>query len=96
MNNIDKNDFVYLDPPYAPEKKTSFVGYTDCKFDLDQHNKLFNLIKKLNCNFMMSNSDVSLVRDNFENYKIESIVCKRSINSKKPDSKTTEVIITNY
>jgi DNA adenine methylase len=96
MDNINKNDFVYLDPPYAPEKKTSFVSYTDCKFNLDQHNKLFNLIKKLNCNFMMSNSDVSLVRDNFENYKIESIVCKRSINSKKPDSKTTEVIITNY
>lgn len=47
---------------------------------------------------MMSNSDVSLVRENFndKNYNIESIVCKRSINSKNPDSKTRELIIKNY
>ena len=47
---------------------------------------------------MLSNSDVSLVRENFTNekYKITSILCKRAINSKNPESKTKEVIITNY
>uniref|UniRef100_A0A6C0EDK4 site-specific DNA-methyltransferase (adenine-specific) n=1 Tax=viral metagenome TaxID=1070528 RepID=A0A6C0EDK4_9ZZZZ len=99
--SINENDFVYLDPPYAPEKTTSFVGYTEAGFDYDKHVKLFELCNKLtgeNKKMMMSNADVELVRNNFKNdiYRIESIVCKRSINSKNPESKTKEVIIKNY
>ena len=47
---------------------------------------------------MLSNADVSLVRDSFtdKKYNIVSILCKRSINSKNPDAKTNEVIIKNY
>ena len=47
---------------------------------------------------MLSNADVSLVRENFTNekYNTLSILCKRSINSKNPDAKTNEVIIKNY
>jgi DNA adenine methylase len=102
---IDKfdgiNDFIYLDPPYAPEKETSFVKYTENGFDINNHYKLFSLIHELtnkNIKIMLSNSDVSLVRDNFINdkYNITSILCKRSINSKKPESKSKEVIIKNY
>jgi DNA adenine methylase len=94
FNNISKDDFVYLDPPYAPENTNSFVGYTYNGFNLEQHNLLFKLCKKYN--FLMSNSDVELVRNSFNNkkkYKMKIISCKRSINSKKPDSKTNEVII---
>jgi len=99
--NIDIDDFVYIDPPYAPEKNTSFVGYTENGFNIDNHNKLFKLIHDLtddNKKIMMSNADVSLVRCNFTNekYNITSILCKRSINSKCPESKTKEVIIKNY
>lgn len=101
METINENDFVYLDPPYAPEKNTSFVGYTESGFDYDTHVKLFELCNKLTCEnkkMMMSNADVELVRNSFKNdiYRIESIVCKRSINSKNPESKTKEVIIKNY
>jgi hypothetical protein len=51
---------------------------------------------------MLSNADVELVRENFCNdvqnkkYNITSILCKRSINSKNPEAKAKEVIITNY
>jgi DNA adenine methylase len=47
---------------------------------------------------MLSNADVSLVRKNFihEKYSTTSILCKRSINSKNPESKAKEVIIKNY
>jgi DNA adenine methylase len=95
------DDFVYLDPPYAPETETSFVGYTENGFNTDNHIALFNSVHKLSAQgtkIMMSNADVKLVRDNFttENYKTATVLCKRSINSKKPESKTTEVIIKNY
>jgi len=105
LNNVEPNDYTYIDPPYAPETDTSFVGYTENGFNIDSHNSLFKLIHKLtetNKKMMMSNADVSLVRDNFcncvkgEKYNILSILCKRSINSKNPQSKAKEVIIKNY
>lgn len=99
--NIGVKDFAYLDPPYAPETEKSFVGYTEFGFSLNKHYELFNIIHTMSCNdkkVLMSNSDVQLVKDNFQDnkYSIMSIQCKRSINSKKPDSKTNEVLISNY
>lgn len=101
LNRVEPNDYVYIDPPYAPETNTSFVGYTKNGFNIDNHNNLFNLIHKLtetNKKIMLSNADVSLVRDNFTNekYNISSILCKRTINSKNPKAKAKEVIIKNY
>ena len=98
---VEPNDFVYLDPPYAPETNTSFVGYTENGFNIENHNNLFKLIHKLtetNKKLILSNADVSLVRENFTNkkYNTVSILCKRSINSKNPDAKAKEVIIKNY
>ena len=99
---INNSDFIYLDPPYAPETSTSFVGYTKQGFNLEQHNLLFNMIHKLselNIKALMSNSDVCLVKENFnneKNYVCQTILCKRSINSKKPNSKVNELIISNY
>ena len=99
-----KEDFVYLDPPYAPKIEKSFVGYTADGFSLEQHNLLFKLMKEKQENqenkfkFLMSNADVDLVKNSFSNpiYTIEIISCKRSINSKKPNSKTNEVLISNF
>ena len=100
-DNFEIDDFIYIDPPYAPEKTTSFVKYTDNGFDINNHHKLFTLIHRLtqnNIKMILNNSDVSLIRDNFTNekYNITSILCKRSINSKNPESKTKEVMIKNY
>jgi len=98
--NLKENDFVYLDPPYAPESDTSFVGYTKDGFTLEQHIKLFsicNSLKDKNIKFVLSNANVKLVTDNFSNeFNIETISCKRSINSKNPESKTLEVLISNF
>ena len=101
LSNIENNDYVYLDPPYNKEFDTSFVGYTENGFGIEKHANLFDLCNELNNNnikFMMSNSNTEFVKQKFpeEKYNIEFITAKRSINSKNPGSKTTEVIIRNY
>ncbi len=101
FGQVVSSDYVYLDPPYAPETATSFVGYTENGFGIEKHNQLFARIHELTekkARFMMSNADVELVRTHFPDgvYTTETILCKRAINSKNPESKTNEVIITNY
>lgn len=96
--NHQPGDFVYLDPPYAPENSKSFVGYTAEGFTIDDHKKLFNLcknLKLLRVNFLLSNADVELVRESFptSDYFVVQITCKRAINSKNPSAKTEEVLI---
>ena len=98
IRTVGEGDFVYLDPPYAPESSKSFVGYTAEGFSLDTHAELFSEIKKIadkNIKFAMSNAKVELVTSNFADYECEEIEARRAINSKKPESKTMEVIIYN-
>ena len=35
LTNVELNDFVYLDHPYAPNTNTSFVGYTENGFNIN-------------------------------------------------------------
>ena len=96
IKNVKEGDFVYLDPPYAPKNANSFVGYVAGGFNLETHKLLFSEIKKLGkIKFVMSNAKVELVTDNFKEYNCEDIIARRAINSKKPGSTTTEVIIHN-
>lgn len=95
LTRVTDGSFVYLDPPYAPETTSSFVSYTSDGFNIDQHNLLFDTCRSLPARFTMSNADVKLVRDAFPEpqYLTCVISCRRSINSKKPGSKTNEVLI---
>ena len=96
IKNVKEGDFLYLDPPYAPETTKSFVGYVADGFNLDKHVLLFNEIKKLkNITFLLSNAKVDLVMNAFKDYKHEDIKARRAINSKNPGSTTTEVLIYN-
>jgi DNA adenine methylase len=97
---VTEGDFVYLDPPYAPETETSFVGYTADGFDIDNHRALFKLCNEMTgkgVKLAMSNAQVSLVTDAFSSsaYTTKIISCRRAINSKKPDATANEVLITN-
>lgn len=101
LENIKKDDFIYLDPPYIKENDKSFVGYTENGFNIENHEILFKIIHELtekNIKIMLSNSDVKIIEDRFKEnkYNIERIICKRTINSKNPESKTKEVLIKNY
>lgn len=93
IKRVKDGDFTYLDPPYAPENDKSFVGYVEGGFDLTKHNKLFDEVKKMGGLFIMSNANVSMVNNAFASYDCEEVVARRAINSKKPGSKTTEVLV---
>ncbi len=96
IKNVKKGDFVYLDPPYAPINTESFVSYVADGFNLETHKLLFNEIKNLGkIKFAMSNAKVAIVTDYFKDYNSVDITARRAINSKKPESTTTEVIIYN-
>ena len=88
-------DFMYLDPPYAPENKTSFVSYTASGFSLEQHKELFRLCRDTPASFLMSNANVELVQEALSMYTINVIECRRAINSKNPAAKVEEVLIHN-
>ena len=93
---VNDCDFIYADPPYAPENVKSFVGYTKDGFTMDDHKDLFDLLKYSEIDFVMSNAKVYLVTSSFEDYKIEDVPARRAINSKDPSSITTEVLVHGY
>ena len=98
IKNVGTSDFAYIDPPYAPEQATSFVGYTACGFNNELHTLLFNEIKEIDTRggkFVMSNAKVPLVITNFTSFNCEDVTARRAINSKNPDATTTEVVIYN-
>ena len=68
------------------------------RFGLEKHNELFENLKNLNntCKFLMSNAKVELILQQFKDYDIIDVKARRAINSKNPESTTTEVLIKNY
>lgn len=98
--NIEKNDFIVVDPPYIPLTKTSFVSYYVDGFTHETHLKLFSILKEINweSKFVLFNSKVEEILNMFKEnrFSIEEIDAKRRIHSKNPNSTSKEVIICNY
>ena len=94
LSSINTGDYVYLDPPYAPENEKSFVSYTADGFDLNAHKALFEICDGFaakNIEMLMSNADVELVREAFKDrtkYEVDTISCRRAIHSKTPEART--------
>lgn len=104
---IDKDTFVYLDPPYRPISDTSaFTSYNSESFDDNEQIRLARFIDEINksgAKIVLSNSDPKNVNENdnffddlYRNYKINRVEAARMINSKADKrGKINELLICN-
>jgi len=105
---IDRETFVYFDPPYRPISKTaSFTSYSKYIFGDDAQKKLFRYYKTLSekgAKLMLSNSDPknknptdSFFEDLYSEFYIQRVDASRMINSDKNGrGKIKELVIMNY
>ena len=96
-----REDFVFLDSPYAPLDPTSFESYTKEGFTLESHVRLAELYNELTergCYCMLTNHNTELIEHLYggKGYKIDVVNVKRMINSDANNRKGQEVIICNY
>jgi DNA adenine methylase len=81
----EKNDFIYLDPPYYPLSDTAlFTSYTKNIFDKKSQLELYKVFKELDqrgCYLMLSNSYSEFILDLYKDFKIVTLKAKRNINS---------------
>ncbi len=102
-----RESFFYFDPPYKPLTETSsFNSYTKNEFNDSEQIRLKGFCDKLNsinCKWLLSNSDVKTENleddffdDLFEDYEINRVLARRSINS-NPNKRgqLTELLISN-
>ena len=98
---VQKNDFVYLDPPYTPISKTAnFTSYAKENFGLREQKELANFCKQLDqksVSFMLTNSYTSFNLDLYKSFNIEVVKSSRNINSNaSARSGCREIIVRNY
>lgn len=101
LNNIPKNTFVYLDPPYDPVSETSnFTGYIRGGFSRSEQIRLRECCDDLTARgikFMLSNSATEFIMEQYSAYNITIVKAKRAVNSvasKRGD--VDEVVVRNY
>lgn len=101
FQNINKDSFVYLDPPYDPVSDTaSFTGHDKGGFDRKEQLRLKKVCDKLDkegARFLLSDSGTGFILDLYKDYNIEFVRAERAVNS-KPDRRgeINEVLIRNY
>jgi DNA adenine methylase len=100
LQDADRDDFCYLDPPYFPITNGGFTSYTPETFTKKNQEDLKKVVDELTargCKVLISNSDTEFIRDLYEGYTIVSVEALRMINSDKKGRKgVTELIIRNY
>jgi len=101
LQGVEKDDFVYFDPPYDPvSDSANFTGYDKRGFDRGEQKRLKLLCDELNkrgTKFLLSNSATDFIFDLYKEYTIMIIKAKRSVNSRADRrGEVDEVLIRNY
>lgn len=105
---IDKNTFVYIDPPYRPLTQTaSFTSYAESSFDDKEQKELgafVDSITEKEASVIVSNSDPknskeedAFFDDLYSKYNITRITAKRMINCNGASrGNVSELLISNF
>ena len=101
MTDVDRGDFVYLDPPYHPVSSTArFTSYGADDFREADQRRLAEEFRRLDARgarVMLSNSDTPLIHELYAGFRIDLVSCNRAINrdaSKR--GAVNEVVVRNY
>lgn len=96
LDVVEKDDFVYLDPPYDG----TFTDYTSDGFGKDEQKKLKEFVDVLTNNgvkVMLSNSATDYIKETYKEYNIVNLTTKYSLGGKGADRGTKqEVLVKNY
>lgn len=101
VDTIEKEAFVYFDPPYVPVSKSSnFTGYVQGGFGEFDQVRLRDLcveLDKKGVKFLLSNSATEVIKDLYTNFDIKYVKATRAINSNaQKRGEIDEVLIRNY
>lgn len=94
-----KDDFIFLDSPYAPLNPTSFNSYTKEGFDIESHKRVavvFRELTKRGCYCMLTNHNTELINELYADFNKTVVDVRRMINSDAKNRIGKEIIITNY
>ena len=99
LKGVRKNDFVFLDPPYYPTNRNSFLRYDSSYFGVEAQEELkavCDILTKEGIRFIETNSDCPEVRELYSDYTQIEVDVRRCINAKSDGRHGKEIIICNY
>jgi len=95
VNDSDENTFVYLDPPYRKETRSSFNIY-EIEMSDDDHVKLALACRKSKAKIMISHYDDPFYNDAYSKWRRVAFSIVNNSSEKKTKDVKKEVIWMNY
>ena len=99
LEGIGKNDFVFLDPPYYPMNRDSFIRYDSSYFDVAAQEELKKVCDELTqkgVRFIETNSNCPEIKTLYAQYNQHIVDVRRCINARTEGRRGKEIIICNF
>jgi DNA adenine methylase len=83
LSGVQKENFIYLGPPYAPVSITFFRADHAAGFGKENQIQLIDFCDELTYRgdqFLLSSSDTSFIRELYKDYRVDTVHAPRSIN----------------